>query len=381
MSEVKITPFSFGESDEDIAQVQADTLPGATEPKKEEEDKSQKTEKEEVKPEKGGLSFFDPGEEEIDEEDASDSLGLFGDKPKKEEKISTEEVEYSAIKDFLIENGIWQDWEGSESTELNAETFQKLWEAQAENKAKTYIEEEVSQFGETASQLMTYLKAGGNVETFLENHNQQLDIASIDITEEDGQEKVISTFYESIGKSKDWIKKQINRLKDEGEESFKEEAEDCKSKLKEELDSQREELIREQQAIQKERQLQVEAFNKNLRTAIHSDPDAAEREKKELDKFLFDYKYQDDGGTKYSEYYKKFIEIQQDPKKYHKLVRFIKDFENFEDKKKTEKEVKAKTFKFLRTSQETVSNFDEKTPVKEKTEKTKNNPQPFRFFN
>jgi len=43
--------------------------------------------------------------------------------------------------------------------------------------------------------------------------------------------------------------------------------------------------------------------------------------------------------------------------------------------------VKAKTFKFLRTSQETVSNFDEKTPVKEKTEKTKNNPQPFRFFN
>ena len=69
MSEIKITPFSFGESDEDIAQVQADTLPGATEPKKEEEDKSQKTEKEEIKPEKGGLSFFDPGEEEIDEEE------------------------------------------------------------------------------------------------------------------------------------------------------------------------------------------------------------------------------------------------------------------------------------------------------------------------
>ncbi len=387
MSEVKITPFSFGESDEDIAQVQADTLPGATEPKKEEEDKSQKTEKEEVKPEKGGLSFFDPGEEETDdEEDASDSLGLFGDKPKKEEKvedkkISTEEVEYSAIKDFLIENGIWQDWEGSESTVLNAETFQKLWEAQAENKAKHYVTEEVSQFGETASQLMQYLKAGGDVNQFLDNHNQQLDVASIDVTSEDGQEKAISTFYESIGKSKEWIKKQINRLKDDGEDTFKEEAEDCIDKLKEELDSQRQELIREQQQAQKERQLQVEAFNKNLRTAIHSDPDAAEREKKELDKFLFDYKYQDDGGTKYSEYYKKFIEIQQDPKKYHKLVRFVKDFENFEDKKKTEKEVKAKTFKFLRTSQETVSNFDEKTPVKEKTEKTKNNPQPFRFFN
>jgi hypothetical protein len=259
MSEVKITPFSFGESDEDIAQVQADTLPGATEPKKEEEDKSQKTEKEEVKPEKGGLSFFDPGEEETDdEEDASDSLGLFGDKPKKEEKvedkkISTEEVEYSAIKDFLIENGIWQDWEGSESTELNAETFQKLWEAQAENKAKHYVTEEVSQFGETASQLMEYLKAGGDVNQFLDNHNQQLDVASIDVTSEDGQEKAISTFYESIGKSKEWIKKQINRLKDDGEDTFKEEAEDCIAKLKEELDSQRQELIKEQQQAQKER--------------------------------------------------------------------------------------------------------------------------------
>ena len=75
MSEVKITPFSFGESDEDIAQVKADALPGATEPKKEEEDKSQKTEKEEIKPEKGGLSFFDPGEEEIDEDDSSKSKG------------------------------------------------------------------------------------------------------------------------------------------------------------------------------------------------------------------------------------------------------------------------------------------------------------------
>ena len=87
MSEVKITPFSFGESDEDIAQVKADALPGATEIKKEEEDKSQKTEKEKVKPEKGGLSFFDPGEEETDEEDTPDSLGLFGNKPKKEEKV------------------------------------------------------------------------------------------------------------------------------------------------------------------------------------------------------------------------------------------------------------------------------------------------------
>lgn len=392
MSEVTITPFSFGESDDDILNVVANNLPAATkteEKSSEEKQEVQKTEKETAKPEKEEQSFFDSlpteDEEKDKNEDFEDPLNLFDKKKdkkveeKQEKKITSSDVDYKGLKNFLIENGTWQDFEGSEDLDLDEDTFQRLWEAQAENKAKLFVQEEVAQFGDTASSLIDYLKAGGNVETFLDNHNQQLDIASIDTTEEAGQEKVISTFYESIGKSKDWIKKQINRLKDEGEDSFKEEADDCKAKLKEELDSQREELIQEQRAIQRERQLQVEAFNKNLRSAIYTDAESAEREKKELDKFLFDYKYQDEGGTKYSEFYKKFIEIQQDPKKYHKLVRFVKDFENFEDKKKTEKVVKAKTFNWLRNTQETVANLDgDKTPAKQ-VEKPKTTLQPFKF--
>lgn len=366
MSDVKISAFSFDEEDSGILNLDSFALPGAIEKAEEsteaKETEIQKTDKKDEAPKKEVESFLVPGEE--DKDITADDL--FAPVVEEDKKVTPDKVDYNQLKDYFVETGVWSEWEGWEDTDLDEETFKKLTEAQAENKAKTYIEEEVSQFGETASQLMTYLKAGGNVETFLENHNQQLDIASIDISEEDGQEKVISTFYESIGKSKDWIKKQINRLKDEGEESFKEEAEDCKSKLKEELDSQREELIKEQVAVQKERQLQVEAFNKSIRAAIYSDKDLVDREQKELDKFLFDHKFVDDNGNKYSEFYKKFIEVQQDPKKYQKLVKFIKDIDNFENKEVTAKKVKSKVYNFIKGSAESLSTAESVTPQEKK---------------
>ena len=56
------------------------------------------------------------------------------------------------------------------------------------------------------------------------------------------------------------IKKHIERIKDEVE--LKEEAEDCKSKLVEAIASEREEMIKEQEAIQKDKKLKFERFNK-----------------------------------------------------------------------------------------------------------------------
>lgn len=364
MSTVKVEPFFF---QEDGIQIAPNSLPGAVEENK---DTQKETPETQAKPENTseddnssegvintGFSFEKP-EVQIEETEEEE---------KETEKITSDKVEYKAISDFLIESGIWKDFEGKEDFEFNEESFQTMWEAQAKNQAAEILQEEKAQFGDTANQFIDYLKSGGTVDTFVENYSQQLDIQSIDITDEDGQEKIVKEYYESIGWKPEKIKKHIERIKDEVE--LKEEAEDCKSKLVEAIASEREEMIKEQEAIQKDKKLKFERFNKAVRETFYKDTTLAEREKKDLDKFVFDYKYQDQAGNRYSEFATKWNEINSDPTKYAKFLKFVKNFDSFEDKKETAKEENRKNFSFLKKGT-SLENVVSQEPVKQRSNKT-----------
>lgn len=383
MSTVKIEPFFFGSEEESI-QMNTQELPGAVQKQENKEEK-----KSEVKPENTTESKEETQEEEVvveeekeEENDSPDSFGFFGkteksskeDKKKEveEEKLTADKVDYSGLTDFLIETGVFKDFEGKEAFEYNADTFKALWDAQAKNQVGELLNEERSQFGGAANQLIDYLKDGGTVEDFTANYSQQLDIASIDTSEEDGQERAVKEYYKSIDWSDAKIKKHLDRLKDDNE--LKEEAEDCKTKLVSEIESQREEMLKEQEAIAQDRKIRVETFNKQVREAIYKDADLADREKKELDKFVFDYKYQDKQGNKYSEFAVKMNEINQDSKKYAKFLKFVKNIEAFEDKKVAQKEADKKTFNFLKKGA-TLENAQTAEVVKQKT----NSPPAFKF--
>lgn len=383
MSVVKFEPFSFG-SDDDNIQIQTDDLPIAAQ--KQEEDKEDKTDKpvaksEEVIPKDEAIDENDKEEENAD----SDPFGFFSKEPKKDKedepsdkdkKISSEDVDFKGLKDFLVQSEIWKDFEGAEDFEYTEENFKALWKAQADNAVKEYLNEEKSSFGEAANQLIDYLKSGGTVEDFASNYSQQIDIASIDTSEENGQEEVIKQYYKSI----DWpdakIKKHIERLKDYGAEDFKEEAEDCKSKLVKEIEAQRAEMVKEQEEIAKDRKLRIEKFNNSVRDAIYKDEDLADREKKELDKFVFDYKYKDENGNKWSDFAVKWNEINTDAKKYQKFLKFVKDIDSYEKKSVTEKKEKKEAFSFLKKGTNLLEGASSQSPVKDKKP---NSPPGFKF--
>lgn len=391
MSTVKVEPFSFGSEDDGI-QIDPANLPGAiqveAEPKKEE---PAKEEKQVVTQEKQAPveDAQDEDEDGADDNDLPDPLGLFGangnrrgkkqeedDEEKENSRLTTDKVDYKAFADFLIETEVWKDFEGREDIEYNEETFQALWKAQADNTAREYLTEERSQFGDAANQLIDYLKHGGTVDDFVANYTQQLDVASLDTSDTDGQERAIKEYYKSLDWSDTKIKRHIERLKDSGESDFKEEADDCKSKLVEAIEAEREEMIKEQEAIAQDRKLRAEAFNKAVRDSIYKDSTLAEREKKDLDRFIYDYKYQDNQGNRYSEFMVRMNEINQDPKKYQKFIKFVKNIDSFEDKKVAEKEAAKKTFSFLKEGGNPLAGATSKEPVKQRQSNT---PPAFKF--
>jgi len=386
MSTVKIEPFVFGSEDESI-QINPEQLPGAIQKNSEEDNKAkpQVVEKEETP----NTTTIDNSQEEEEEEerenDFNDPLNLFDksskkDKKEKEEdvveKLSSDKIDYKAFADFLVESDVWKDFEGRDDIEYSEENFQALWKAQADNTAREFLNEERSQFGDTANQLIDYLKSGGTVDDFVGNYTQQLEVASLDTSDESGQEKAVKEYYKSLDWSDTRIKKHIERLRDSGESEFKEEAEDCKSKLVEAIESERENMIQEQEAIAQDRKLKADSFNKAVRDSIYRDTTLADREKKELDKFIYDYKYQDKQGNRYSEFMVKMNEINQNPLKYQKFLKMINNFDSYEDKKVAEKTEAKKTFNFLKEGSNPLAGAQSKDPVKQKSS---GSPPAFKF--
>lgn len=326
---------------------------------------------------------FEDGEEEEEEndefglkkpkKDKNEVLSFLEDFEKEEikEEISSDKVDYKQLAEFFIEKGIWADFEGKEELEFTEEIFQQVAEGQAKAQVENFLKQEKAQFGETASQLIDFLNSGGKVDDFLSNYNQEVDIVSLDISEEDGQEKVLKEYFKSLDYPETKIKKQIERLKDEGEDSFKEEAEFAKEKLVKAIQEERDEIIESQKGYAEERRLQIQNFNKKIVDEIYSDSlSLADREKKELESFFSKPSKSDKQGNTYTEFALKRNDIYNDPKKFAKYIKFIKYFDDMEDKKTIEKETTIKKFNFLKEGQsQNLSKAVSKEPIRQKTEK------------
>jgi len=368
MADQTIVPFSFGEDDVTLFDVSQE-VPNA----KIQEEKPTVEPTSQPEKEKAIVSTDDEEDVDITDENANTNLSLLGfsqnqkttEETKTEPEKPSEKVDYKEITNYLIEEGLWTDFEDRENIDLTGENFAELWKLQAKEAAKKELGEEKAAYGSSANELMEYLKAGGTIETFAQNYNTQKDIDSISTEDADGQEQLIREYYSAMGKDKKWIDKQVNRLKDEGEDEFKSEAEESKKELLKIINEERQAMIQEQQAIAEDNRLKAERFNSSLKKEIYSDSELADREKKEMDKFLFQAAYEDKNtGQKFSAFGVKYNEIVADPKKYYKFIKFVKDIDSFEEKSKTEKEVTKKNWNFLKGSAQTLSDAKSAEPVK-----------------
>jgi hypothetical protein len=374
-----IEPFIFSD-EENGFQLNPEQLPGAVESSEEKEETkpnegADKTEKLESKPFNKGEEV--ESEDNEKEEEVSKESPFFSEKEEKAEddKITSDKVDYKSLADYFIEKGLWKDFDGRENFEFTEDSFQYLLEEQVKNQVQERIFEEKSQFGQTANELIEYLKSGGTVEQYTQYYTQQVEIESIDINETEGQEKVLREYYKSLDYPESKIKKKIDSLKDLGDDELKEEAEFAKVKLVEVIEEERQELVAEQEAMARERKLQVEFFNKAVRKEIHEDNSLPEREKKDLDKFVYEYRHQDQNGNKYSDFMVKMSEIQREPKKYAKFLKIVKNFDSYQEPKEVEKKAKKEVLSFLKAGGNPLQGAQSQEPVKQRVYK----PQPFSF--
>ena len=288
-------------------------------------------------------------------------------------------INYKDAVEFLIEKGVFEDFEDKDKIEYTSETFAELLEAQAKHKADTTINEKINSLGEVAKQIIQYESNGGDPRYILEAFQEQKDIQNLDIEQPENQVEIIREYYSRAGKSKIWIDKQINILKEEGEQALKDEALENQKLILEQIQDEIQVTQKEQAEWDNRRKDAENQFNQGVRKLIHTD-DLAERDKKELEKFFFEYKYPLPNGRKVNELYKKWMDIQNDPKKYYKFVKFVKDFEKFDDTTKVQKEITKKTFNFLREAQGDSSKKTTSTPDYQESSKNKvKNPFTFKF--
>lgn len=288
--------------------------------------------------------------EKVEEEEEENDTPTYSSK-----KANSDSINYTNYYKLLVEKGEWQevtDANGNplDSSEIDAETFSELAIQQAQWKADTVLMEREQEFGSQYQELVNYMRNGGKVEDLARFQAQTTDIESLDHTDPKEAEEIIKAHYEALNFSEKRIKTIIDSLKDQGEDVLIENAAESKEKLLEAIQEEKEEEFRRQELInsrQKEAQLR---FTKSLKEQIHSDQ-LADREKKEMEKFYFEYKHPIGPNQVASDFYVKYQEIQSDPSKFYKLVKFIKNIDSFEDRKKVETDTKRKTFDLVRSGE------------------------------
>jgi hypothetical protein len=204
-----------------------------------------------------------------------------------------------------------------------------------------------------------------------------VEIAELDHTDLTQAEEIIKTECEAKGWSKKRTQSYIESLKDQGNDTFAEVAQEAKQSLVEAFEEEREQLIAQQKYNDEQRKIQREAVIKKVREEIQNfnEPD---REKREIEDFWLKPKYQN-GDRKYSEFEKISNEIYNDPVKFAKFVKIIKNFDKVTESSKTEKQVKKETFEFLLSGQKDLGKNNNQTPESEKKSKQKGIYNPFQI--
>lgn len=321
------------------------------------------------------VEIEDDGEDEVISDDTTNS------KPKAPKKNLEQSLNYKALAEYRIENGDWikpDNWdEAKEEVEWDGKLYADFEKQQFDAKVKLAIEEEKSQFSPDYKQLLEHVKSGGKIEELLPSYQNQVEISELDPNNEDHAEQIIKSECEAKGWSAKRTKSYIDSLKDQGPDTFSEVAVEAKQSLVEAYEEERESIIQQQKAQSEQLRIQREAVVKKVREEIQNfnEPD---REKKEIEDFWLKPKYQN-GDRKFSEFEKISNEVYNDPVKFAKFVKMMKNFDKIDENQKSPKQVKKETFEFLLSGQKDLGKNNNQTPEAEKKSKQKGIYNPFQI--
>ena len=250
---------------------------------------------------------------------------------------------------FLIEKGLFKDFEGREDLEVNDEVFAQLLEKQIEKQIDDRYESKKKSAGEIGESLLEYLENGGDPDKIIDLFKETKSIEEFPVDDEASQSELISKYYKEVhGWKPEKIKKYLNSLNSE-EGALESEADEIKSKFKEQHQRQLEALQEQQRGYQEEQKRRQKTFETNINKVIDSNKDFDLKRKKFIKDSIFKLRTMDD-GSQVNEFYLKFAEWQNDPEKYIELAEFILDKEGYIKRKSIdiENKVVAKTFNFIK---------------------------------
>lgn len=255
--------------------------------------------------------------------------------PKKTSLTENQEVNYEAIYQDMVENGLWEEVEIPEGTEWSKELFREIQQLQVTAQYESMLDKT----GPVGKQIIEHEKNGGNPSELFNMFREQKEIREFDITETQGQEEFLRAYLEAQGNSEKSIDRMITALVDQGPEALKEEAEEKKVLW----DKQYEELIETTKTEQKEYSKKLEeakrSFERDISSTIQSDSELTPKQKKELQRYILSYTH-DYNGQQVSQFYMDMAEIQKDKKNYIELAKFVEGLKTGEYTKKIQEKVK-----------------------------------------
>lgn len=296
-------------------------------------------------------------------------------------------LDYKALAESRIKNGAWEEYENwdelKDTVEWTPELFEQLETEQFNNKLQRALEEEKSSFGYQYKALLEHAKNGGNIQELLPTFQQEFDVDSLNEDDTDDAEELVRAECEAKGWSDKRTKTYLESLKDQGEETLKETARESKASLKAIIDEERKEIVAQQEARAQEARVYWETYNKKVRESIYKDDELSTKEQKDLERFVFDYKHVDPNtGQKYSDFNVEFEKIKQDPAKYAKFIKLVRNFDTVAKKETAKKEAVKEVSFLIRGAQANLSkNKSSETPELVKNKQQKGQWNPFQIKN
>ena len=291
------------------------------------------------------------GDEAAENKDGKSTKSVVKEKKAEEHNIETSgvsEVLKNTV-EYLVSNGLWSDFEGRESLEITQDVYAELAIKQNEHKVSEMFNELVDQTGDYGKAIIGHIKAGGNPDDIIDLFKEQKEIDRIDTSSEEGKQSLIERYYSDVLNWKpEKVKKTVNRLITDNEiDSEFEEVRD----LYDRHYSDKLEEIREKGKEQERKRLEnQQRFISDIKSALSEDTGIPDKEKPLIAQSILNFKHQLENGQKVNDFYVKFAEMQADPKKYIKLVRFVMNPEGFEKQiaAKQKTEASKEVFSFIK---------------------------------
>lgn len=262
----------------------------------------------------------------------------------KEEEEEEKEEEKSEVSELSLYKGVAKTFANKFGLDFNEDSISSLDDlAEFADAFSDFVaEEKINSYKNSNEELKTLIEIaenGGNLKELSKLYTERQEILEHDISTEDGQVEIVKQYYKSIGKTDEWVKRHVARLK--ADEDLSSEAEEVKEafqlKKKEEADKR---ALAEQKEIKRKEEERINKIT-NLGSSFIKQGLSQKAAATAVD-YVYKEAYKTKDGTLLTEFDKKIIDVKNNPDELLELIQFLNNKEKYLQLK-TSKEITKKT--------------------------------------